>query len=377
MSSRVRVMRALPPLALVAALAALPSWNVNTGAVLPDVLSAPGSLQVLALMMVFAALAVSYDLLFGVTGLLSFGHALFFAVGVYVTDIAMTSWHLSLVPAALVAVAAALVSAALVGAVSLRVAGIAFAMVTLAFAQAASIVVSQNPSGLTGGDLGLGLAYQRVPQSLLGVVNTRNLYWLALALVVVVYAVARWLVSSPVGRVWQAVRENERRVEVLGLRPYTFKLMAFVLASVLAALCGVVYLLVVSGAHPQVVTPEFTLSLLVMVVLGGSGRLWGAALGGALYTYLDQRLGDWAQSSLVSGLPDPLRIPISQPLFVLGLLFVLFILFVPGGIAGVLTRSRRGPSAPETARGRVAAAVDGARLEREPADATSRGSDDG
>ena len=225
-------------------------------------------------------------------------------------------------------------------------------MVTLAFAQAASIAVGQNLFGVTGGDLGLGLPYEQIPEGLSGVVNTKHLYWLALVLLVVVYAVAWWLTRSAPGRVWQAIRENELRVQVLGLRTYPFKLLSFVLASVLACLCGVVYLLLVTGAQPQVTTPDFTLTLLVMVVLGGTGRLWGAAIGGALYTYLDQRLGDWAQSSVVHALPGVIRVPLSQPLFVLGLLFVLFILFLPGGIAGLVSRfPLRTPSPASSGRG--------------------------
>jgi branched-chain amino acid transport system permease protein len=328
-------------LAVVATvLVVLPWLHIGTGGVFPGELSSPGALQVLGLMLVFGALAITYDLLLGYTGLLSFGHALFFAIGVYVTDIVMAHAGLPLLPAIGVSVGVCAAVALVVGAVSLRVEGIAFAMVTLAFAQAVSIVVTQDLLGLTGGDLGLGLPSAKVPSSLLGVVNTRNLYWVALVLLAVVAAVAWLLVSSPAGRVWQAVRENERRVEVLGLRPYPYKLLSFVAASVLASLCGAVYLLLVTGAQPQVTTPDFTLSLLVMVVLGGAGRIWGAAIGGAIYTFLDQRLTDWSQSGTIAGLPDFIRVPLSQPLFVLGLLFVLFILFVPGGIAGVVTRSR-------------------------------------
>jgi len=344
--------RMVGALALVAVLAVLPLLDVGTGGVLPGGLSSPGSLQVLALMLVFAALAVTYDLLFGFTGLLSFGHALFFAIGVYATDIAMTSAHLSLLPAVGVGVGIGMVASLVVGAVSLRAEGIAFTMVTLAFAQAASIAVGQNLFGVTGGDLGLALPYEEVPGALSGVVNTKHLYWLALVLLIVVYAVAWWLVCSSPGRVWQAIRENELRVQVLGLRTYPFKLLSFVLAALLACLCGVVYLLLVTGAQPQVTTPDFTLTLLVMVVLGGTGRLWGAAIGGALYTYLDQRLGDWAQSSLVHALPGFIRVPLSQPLFVLGLLFVLFILFLPGGIAGLVSRfPLRTPSSASSSRG--------------------------
>jgi branched-chain amino acid transport system permease protein len=338
-------LRALPLAVVVAVLAVLPLIHVGTGAVLPDMLSAPGSLQLLGICLVFGALAMTYDLLFGFTGLLSFGHALFFAVGIYVTEIAMGHLGLGLGLAVLLAIGAGIAVALFVGAISLRVGGIAFAMVTLAFAQAGSIIVGQDPHGLTGGELGLSLTFEQVPVSLVGVVNTRNLYWIALALLVVVYAVVTASTRSAPGRVWQAIRENERRVQVLGLRPYSFKLLAFVVASVLAALCGIVYVLLVGGAHPGVITPEFTLSLLVMVVLGGAGSRWGAVLGGVIYSYLDQRLPAFASSHAIASLPTVIRVPLSQPLFILGLLFVLVILFLPGGIAGALSRqaARRTP----------------------------------
>jgi branched-chain amino acid transport system permease protein len=98
------------------------------------------------------------------------------------------------------------------------------------------------------------------------------------------------------------------------------------------------YLLVQGGANPQITTTSFTLSLLVMIVLGGVGARWGAVVGGVLYTLLDQRLGVLASSSTVTSLPDVLRIPLSQPLFLLGLLFVLVVMFLPGGLAGALAR---------------------------------------
>ena len=109
-------------------------------------------------------------------------------------------------------------------------------------------------------------------------------------LLLVVYAIAWLAVNSPAGRVWQAIRENERRVSVLGLNPYLYKLGAFVLSAFLASATGVVYLLLQGGANPQVTTADFTLALLVMVVLGGVGTLWGAVLGGVVYEYLDFRL---------------------------------------------------------------------------------------
>ena len=330
--SRTRVRAALG-VALVALLVVLPKLDIGLGKLLPGPFSSPGTLQLLALCFVFAGVALSYDLLFGYTGLLSFGHALYFAIGVYVADVAITDWHWAFAVACVAAVAAGLVAAALVGWISLRASGIAFAMVTLAFAQAGSILVQKNPHGWTGGEEGLGYDYTRIPSAFVGVVNTRNLYWLALGYAVVVTLVVGWAVASRPGHVWTAIRENERRVEVLGLRTRGYKLLSFVLGSTLAAVGGVVYLLVVGGADMSVITPDFTLALLVMVVLGGSGTLRGPLLGGILYTYANQRLVVVGGSSTIQGLPGILRVPLSQPLFVLGALFILVVFFVPGGLA--------------------------------------------
>lgn len=334
-------------LVLPALVALLPFIDVPTAGVLPDRLSAPGSLQLLALCLVFGALAMTYDLLFGFTGLLSFGHALFFAAGAYTFAIAVTVFHLSGWAALGVTLVVALLLPLVIGAISLRTRGIAFAMVTLAFAQAGAVIIGRDPGHATGGELGLGLAYDHLPAFLVGVVNTRWLYWLCLALLVVVAGVIRWTTQSVTGRVWQAIRENERRVQILGLRPWTFKLVAFVTASFLAALCGIAWVLLVGGANPGITSAEFTLSLLVMVVLGGAGTRWGALVGGVVYTYLDQRLGALAGAPVLDALPAPLRIPLSQPLFVLGLVFVLAILFRPGGITSLF-----GPADPAATRWR-------------------------
>ena len=104
--------------------------------------------------------------------------------------------------------------------------------------------------------------------------------------------IVQWAVASSPGHVWQAIRENELRVQVLGLRPYGYKLMSFVLASFLATVGGVVYLLLLGGATTDGDDANFTLTLLVMVVIGGTGTRWGALIGGILYTYADHRLSD-------------------------------------------------------------------------------------
>jgi branched-chain amino acid transport system permease protein len=324
----------------VVLLALLPQLQLPVPGVLPGPTSAVGTLQLLTVCLLVGALAVTYDLLFGLAGLLSFGHALSFAIGCYLFAIALDRWHLAIGPAALLTLVVGTLAAVLVGAISLRVAGIGFAMVTLAFAQAGSLLVYRNFGGFTGGEEGLGLNTGKLPGLLVGVVNTKNLYWTALAIAVLVYAAVAWLSRTQAGRMMAAVRENALRVQVFGVRPYVVRLIAFVAAGALATLVGMAYLLVQGGANPQVTTPSFTLSLLVMVVLGGAGVRWGALLGGILYTVLDQRLAVVASSSWITSLPGVLRVPLSQPLFLLGALFVLVVLFLPGGLAGAISRLR-------------------------------------
>ena len=320
------------PAAALLALVAAPFSSLPLPGLLDGPAGSPGSLQLLALCLVFGALATGYDLLLGRTGLLSFGHALYFATGTYATNTIMLEAGLPFALAAALGLLVGVLLAALLGSVGLRMTGIGFSMVTLAFAQAGSILVERDPGGFTGGEEGRAAPADRLPDFLVGVGHTAELYWIALAYLVLTLAVVHWAVRSPTGRVWEGIRENERRVEVLGLRPYGFKLVAFVLAGTLAALGGIVYLLLTGGATPRVTTSDFTLSLLVMVVLGGSGTRWGPLVGGVLYTWADHRLGDLAGSEAVAGLPAVLRVPLSQPLFLLGTLFVLVVYLLPGGV---------------------------------------------
>ncbi|GAA1648886.1 branched-chain amino acid ABC transporter permease [Microbacterium flavum] len=330
--------------ALVVLMAVLPLLNIQIPGVLPGATYTPGTLALLSLCMVFAALALSYNLLLGTGGMLSFGHALYFGAGSYGLGLALQFFGVPLWPGVFIALLGGMVIAVFTGAISMRVSGIPFAMVTLAFAQAGSVLVRRNQQ-VTGGEEGLRLPVAQVPEWLVGVVNTRNLYWFTLVVLVVVYLIVLWVDRSRLGHLAQATRENELRVQVLGLRPYTAKLIVFVVAALCASLAGIAYMLLQSGTQPSSVGADLTITVLVMVVLGGVGFRWGAIVGGVLYTILDQRLTVLSRAEWIHSLPDVLRIPLSEPLFILGVLFILVVMFLPGGIAGTIdaaVRRRRG-----------------------------------
>ena len=335
-----RLLVVVIPIVVLVVLFFLPWMGFAIPGVLPGPVNSPGSMQLLALCLVTSGVALSYDVLFGRTGLLSFGHALFVGAGAYSAAIALGKWGAGLPLAVLLVVGLGIALPLLVGATSLRVKGIAFAMVTLAFAQAVAITVLRNPGGVTGGEEGLSLNRSALPSYLTGVLNAPYRYWLALAFCVFCVLVVAWLTASRTGHAWAAVRENEARVEVLGLSAYRTKLSAVVVGGFLGTLGGFVQVIIVGGANPHLLSTEFTLSLLVMVVLGGAGSRWGPLIGGALYVLLDNRLQELSTSETVADLPAVLRVPLSQPVFVLGLLFVLVVYFAPGGITAIGGRAR-------------------------------------
>lgn len=335
------VLKVLPGVVVLVILAVLPYISVTIPGILPGRVNGPGSLQLLAVCFIFAGFALSYDVIFGRTGLLSFGHALFISAGSYLLTISLSTWSLPLPLAIVVSLGLTTLLALVVGGIALRVGGIAFAMVTLAFAQAGSIIILRNPGDLTGGEEGLVLNRAAIPSILIGVQNASYRYWLALGFVVLAWVLVALLARSRAGHAMAAVRENEARAAVLGFTVYRVKLLAIVVGAFLGGLGGVVHAIVLGGSSPHLATAEFTLALLVMVVLGGAGRLWGAVVGGFVYHYADARLIELSGSSLVSSLPDLIGRLLGEPLFILGSLFVIIVYFAPQGITGLAVRALR------------------------------------
>ena len=297
-------------------------------------LSHPGLQQTMAVAFLYGGLALTYDLLFGFTGLLSFGHALFFASGMYLSVLFINHDVLVWWLAVIAAVAISTVLAIIIGSASLRTGGITFAMVTLAFAEAGHVVISRNFGGLTNGENGIALNAEKVPGIFIGVFNTKYLFWISLATLVVVYFITWWVTESSAGRVFAALRDNETRVAVLGLKPARFKLLSFVIAGAMASFIGVVMLMVSGSAAPRFASADVTIALLLMVILGGAITRWGAVIGGIIYSVASTRLQDLSQTTALHSVPKIISGPLSEPTFTLGLLFIFVVMFAPGGLSG-------------------------------------------
>jgi branched-chain amino acid transport system permease protein len=266
---------------------------------------------------ILAVFAISYDLVLGITGLLSFGHAMFFAVGAYLTGILLKSFGWSLLPTIGAVIVAGIVQALLFSVVLPRVKGITFALVTLGMASVFDIVIgTRELAPYTGADVGL----QGIPRpEILDPLSRLRFYLIALAFTVLIYLLYQRFVDSPTGRVCIAVRENEGRARMLGFNTFYFKLAALTVASITAALAGLLNTLYKPIVSPEIASMTYTVDVLLMILIGGMGTLSGAMIGAALYRLLDFYLFKWFGEA--AG-------------FLLGAIYVTFVLFVPYGIVG-------------------------------------------
>lgn len=267
---------------------------------------------------ILAVFAISYDLVLGVTGLLSFGHGMFFAFGAYLTGVLLKSFGWPLWQVALGVVVLGVLQALLFGIVLPRVKGITFALVTLGIASVFDILVkSQELNPYTGSDVGL----QGVPRPLgLSPVDDRlRFYYLALLFAAVVYLVYKRFVDSPTGRVCIATRENESRALSIGFNTFYFKLAALIVASITAALAGMLHTLYKPIVSPEIAGLGFTVQGLLMLLIGGIGTLSGAMIGAAVLRLMEFYFARWFGES--AG-------------FVIGVVYVSIVLFLPYGIVG-------------------------------------------
>ena len=315
---------------------------------------APGvnALSVAAKILVFIVLVASFDLLLGYTGIVSFAHTMFFGIGAYGVAIATTRWGPTWEGVAIGIAGSLLLSLLLalaVGLFSLRVRAIFFAMITLAIASAFQTLASQL-SDITGGEDGLNFrlpdqlqsGYMFLEAPIFGVsINGRFLtyYILFVTALVLVLALLR-IVNSPFGRVLQAIRENEFRAEAIGNRVVYYRTISSVLSALFATMAGVMLALWLRYNGPDTsLSFEIMLDVLLIVVIGGMGTIYGSVIGATLFviaqSYLQNLLA--LGSAAAKGLPwlAALLSP-DRWLLWLGVLFVLSVYYFPTGIVGRL-----------------------------------------
>jgi len=306
-------------------------------------------LDVVLKIIIFSALVASYDVILGYTGIVSLGHVLYFGIGSYFVGIFMgkLGWisysHLAL--SFLIAIVISGILSVLIGLFSLRIRAIFFAMVTLAFMEFAFILSSQLRS-ITGGDDGISfklpgiLAVDYNLGRFLGIEFTGRMvsYYLILIVSVILFLLMLRFVHSPVGRVLQSIRDNEPRSIALGYRTYLFQVIASSFASCIAAVTGGCYAIWVCYVSPDSsLNVSIMVDVLLMVIVGGMGTLYGSIYGAA-FLMITRAFLPKLQVLIASILPGvPMATRLSERwLFYFGLLFIIIVYFFPKGIVGTV-----------------------------------------
>ncbi len=267
---------------------------------------------------ILALFALSYDLLFGITGLLSFGHTMFFALSAYLTGIAIKSFHLPFWAVLGLVLLAGILQALLFGIVLPRVKGVTFTLVSLGMASVFHIIVMSSDFGkYTGADVGLQGVI--VPAFINPSEQRLRFYVITLILLLGFLLLYKRFVSSPTGHVCVAIRENENRARMLGYNTTLFKLVVLLISSITAATAGMMHALYQPIISPHIADLGYTVTALLIVLIGVVGTLNGALVGAFVFRFLDYGLR---------------RLIGESASFVTGAIYVIFVLFIPYGIVG-------------------------------------------
>ncbi len=287
--------------------------------------------ELLAEIAIFAIFAMSLDLLVGYTGLVSLGHAAYYAAGAYATAALTQFAGWPVLAATAVAVLAAALLAALVGAFVVSLGGVFFIMITLAVGQ--MVFAYFFKAQAFGGDNGMS-GTPRLDLAALGLdANDSAVFaWMMLATALLVFLLLRVVVRSPFGVMLLAIHQNENRVRALGCPVYRYKLAAFVIAGAVAGLAGSLV-----AQHTGFVSPDLAFWVisgegLIMVIAGGMGTLIGPVIGAALFVFLRDKLNDGALWTGL-GLPEEMA---DHWQLMMGLFFIAVVLLAADGVIGRL-----------------------------------------
>lgn len=269
---------------------------------------------------IFGILAMSYDILLGYTGIVSFGHAMFFGIGAYTTAVMLKQMD-STISIFVLSIVAGMFFAGiisfLVGLLTLRLKSHFFAMLTLSFSGLFLVVAEKWRSVTYGND---GFTF-RAPD----IFKDRiTFYFFVLTCLVIIFIVLYRFVNSPTGRILIAVRENEQRTKSLGYNTLHYKVIASVVAGVVASLAGSLYALSLRFVNTSVMTMDITLDALLMTIIGGVGTLVGPLLGAAVIEYAQHALSGLARDYPI----------FERWIIFFGILYILAVIFFPKGIVG-------------------------------------------
>jgi branched-chain amino acid transport system permease protein len=273
--------------------------------------------------MVYAVLAIGYNILFGYTGLMSLGHAMFFAAGAYGAGLTVYWLGFGPVPALLAGIAASFLVSVLAGIVTLRVSGVAFLIVTLMLAQAAFLATIYFNT-ITLGDQGIVLSLRPVEigSAAFALSDPKVKYNVALVAFALALLFSLWLVRSPFGRILIAVRENEARTKLLGYNTFLYRFWALVISGTMSGFAGTLYCLLFAYVGSSFASLPYSTLPLLYTLLGGTGVTLGPLVGTAIMYYL---------VDISSGFTSSYMIIVGAALLVITLWF-------PDGLAGQFRR---------------------------------------
>lgn len=282
---------------------------------------------------ILSILAVSYNLLFGFTGIVSFGHSAFFGMGAYMVGVFVNTfewhWALAIVGALIVGLLIAVVK----GVVGLRIKGLYFALFTLAFSEVFFLMAGNRLlTEITGAEDGFTFA---VPEFLNITTNRLFFYYMTLVLFVASFLLVRLLMNSPTGQVLRGLRDNEERAQMLGYNTFRFKLLSILISGFLATGAGVLRGIEIKGASPAVLSTTYTFDPLLATIIGGTATFTGPVLGTVGLHLLEEFLRNQV---LTFG---EITINIGERwALILGVIFIIIVLAFPQGVVGTFMAQR-------------------------------------
>jgi branched-chain amino acid transport system permease protein len=282
--------------------------------------------------LLLACVALSVDILLGYAGLLSLGQAAYFGLAAYIAALMYLHVTSSFWLVLLTVCASVGLFSFILGAVAIRAKGVYFALITFGAAEILS-KVTHNARAIGGSDGLIGIPIPTIalfPGFEIGLTNNLVFYYVVLGVICLIYVGTRRILNSGFGSVLRAIRDNADRVPYLGYNPFWYKLAAYVLAAEIAAFGGLIYPMLRGFVAPHLFGFEVSTKAVVMSLVGGVGTLIGPLMGSVIITFFESMIGSYTERHLL----------------VLGVIFIVFVMFLPDGLCGLVQRTFRRKAGP-------------------------------